>query len=100
MQGAGGSSYGDPAVIIEQLNKFVNNDGAAFELVEVNAAKRAVLLKLVLDGVECLDCVMPRHYLEQLSLTMLRETLPDLQRVVIDDPREHVGAAPSGSAAH
>ncbi len=80
-----------------RLDELVMYDGAAFELAGVDGAAHSVSLRLRLDGVECLDCVMPRDFLEQLALNVLKPSLPDLVRVEIDDPREHAGfeAAPS-----
>jgi hypothetical protein len=81
----------DESVIVDhlgELRELVSQDGAELELVAVDGAQRSVSLQLVLDGVECLDCVMPRDYLEQLSLDILRRAVPELERVSIADPRE------------
>jgi hypothetical protein len=79
---------GDSEAIVAAVEKLVKPDGGAFELAGVDEAARSVSLRLVLDGVECIECVLPRDYLEQLSLSLLREELPDLERVTIDDPRD------------
>ena len=58
-------------------------------LVDVDRAQGAVRLRLELEDASCADCVMPRAYLEQVALTVLRRSLPELLAVTIDDPREH-----------
>jgi len=73
------------------LRTLVQEEGASFELVGVDTAERAVTLALDLDGVECAECVMPRQYLEALSLDVLRRTVPELQTVSVRDPREPAG---------
>lgn len=45
-------------------------------------------LQLVLEGAECRECVMPRHFLEQVALDMMKDKVPGLAAVAIDDPRE------------
>ena len=74
--------------VIAALRDLVEPDGARLDLVALDRLAGTVRLALVLDGADCTECVMPRDYLEQLSLTLLRRTMPDMQRVVVDDPRE------------
>jgi len=74
--------------IVAAVDLLVKPDGAAFELTGIDTAEKTVSLRLVLDGVECIDCVMPRSYLEELSLTLLRDQIPDVEHVEIEDPRE------------
>jgi hypothetical protein len=87
----------DSQLIVSALDELVKHDGAGLELLDADPDGRTISLRLVLDGVECLECVMPRDYLEQLSLSVLRPKLPELERVVIDDPRE---SSPVGSGAN
>jgi hypothetical protein len=90
----------DPAGIVAALQPLVEADGARLELVALASEERSVSLRLVLDGVECLDCVMPRDYLEQLSLKLIQATQPAVERVVIDDPREHADGAAALPGTH
>jgi len=78
----------DLADSIAALDPLVEGDGAVFELVGVDASDRSVTVRLVLDGVECIECVMARDYLEPLALDILRRNVPDLARVSIVDPRD------------
>jgi hypothetical protein len=82
------SGLDDPDAIVAAVDLLVKPDGGAFELTGVDPAAKTVSLRLVLDGVECVDCVMPRSYLEELSLTLIRDQIPDVERVEIEDPRE------------
>jgi hypothetical protein len=45
-------------------------------------------LRLVLDGVECKDCVMPREHLEMVALDALRRADQPVTAVRFVDPRE------------
>jgi Fe-S cluster biogenesis protein NfuA len=76
------------------VKSLVQADGGDMELVDVDEGAGAVSLRLVLDGVECHECVMPRPLLEDIAGNMLRKTVPDVGRVTIDDPREHPGYQP------
>lgn len=59
------------------------------ELLGVDQDTRTVNLRLVLDGVDCHECVMPRSLLEDIAGDVMRRSVPDLARVSVDDPREH-----------
>ena len=43
---------------------------------------------LVIEGAACAECVMPKQFLEQIALDMVRSELPSIDQVIIDDPRE------------
>ena len=45
-------------------------------------------LKLVLNDPACAGCVMPKSYLEPMLLRHLQQSRSDVQRVILDDPRE------------
>jgi Fe-S cluster biogenesis protein NfuA len=44
-------------------------------------------LRLIL-GTGCEECVMPRVFLEPMLLQHIQRTSPDIERVVLEDPRE------------
>jgi hypothetical protein len=46
--------------------------------------------------VDCHECVMPRPILEDIAATMLRRSVPDVQGVTVDDPRELPGYVSPG----
>jgi Fe-S cluster biogenesis protein NfuA len=95
------SSQGsEPGKIVAALRPLVEGDGARLEFVAMDRAEGSVSLRLVLDDVDCLDCVMPREFLEQMSLNVVRSTAPHVERVIIDDPREHAGTTSAQAATH
>lgn len=78
----------DAAMALIQVLDLVAPDGATLELLSVDEKARSIELRLGLDDVECLECVLPRDYLERLALSMVQATLPEVRRVAIIDPRE------------
>jgi len=48
-----------------------------------------VNLRLVLETAHCVECVMPRPFLEQVALGVFQRNGVDAATVAIDDPREH-----------
>ena len=71
---------------VGELRALVALDGGDVEL--VSAAGDTVALRLVLEGAECRECVMPREFLEQIALDMVSTRLADVSVVNIEDPRE------------
>ena len=55
-------------------------------LVGSDAASGEVQLSLVLEGVECRECVMPREFLEPIALDMIGSKVPAVTGVRINDP--------------
>jgi Fe-S cluster biogenesis protein NfuA len=74
-----------------EARTLVQADGGDMELVGLDQATSTVRLRLVLDGVDCHECVMPRPILEDMVGGMLSRQVPTVARVEIDDPREHPG---------
>ncbi len=70
------------------LRQLLRSDGGDMSLLDVDRAQGAVRLRLELEDASCADCVMPRAYLEQVALNVLRRSLPELLAVTVDDPRE------------
>ncbi len=71
---------------VGELRALVALDGGDVEL--VSAADTTVALKLILEGTECRECVMPKQFLEQIALDMVTTRLSEVSTVTIDDPRE------------
>jgi Fe-S cluster biogenesis protein NfuA len=80
----------DVAVAFGSVRVLVEGDGADLQLLEVEPATGTVHLRLCLDGVSCLECVMPRPMLEEIATKMLRQKVPGVTKVHIEDPREPV----------
>lgn len=73
--------------VLGELRPLVQGDGADLELCSVDEAAREVTLRLRLDGVDCLECVMPPEFLHD-AVTKAMQKQVDGVRVVLDDPRQ------------
>lgn len=60
-------------------------DGADLALISYNDG--VVSLRLVLDNVECMECILPKDHLEKVILSQLRNSVPGVQSVALEDPR-------------
>jgi hypothetical protein len=79
----------DPAVTaaVDEVRGLVSADGGDIELTGVDGTRYS--LRLVLENSHCVECVMPRAFLEQVALDVFRRNGADAEAVAIDDPREH-----------
>ena len=87
------------SAVLEALNNvrgLVQPDGGDLELVSVDEGTGGVSLRLLLEGANCKECVMPRAILEDIAGDVLRKSVPDVGRVSIDDPREHADYVDDG----
>jgi len=71
---------------VGELRALVALDGGDVELVSANEG--TVALRLILEGAECRECVMPKEFLEQIALDMVTTRITEVNAVTIDDPRE------------
>ncbi|MDE0603032.1 MAG: NifU family protein [bacterium] len=71
---------------VGELRALVALDGGDVEL--VSATGGTVALRLILEGAECRECVMPKEFLEQIALEMVSTRLNEISTVTIYDPRE------------
>ena len=80
---------GDPAVAaaLDEVRGLVSADGGDVQLEGVDDT--TVRLRLVLETAHCVECVMPRPFLEQVSLGVFQRNGVAVDAVAIDDPREH-----------
>lgn len=60
-------------------------DGADLELVSIEAGVARV--RLLVSEATCLECIVPGPILEQVVSASLREALPSLVRIEVEDPR-------------
>lgn len=78
---------------LDEARALVQADGGDMELVGIDGS--TISLRLVLEGASCAECVMPREFLEQIVLDMVKKAAPAVDTVTIDDPREHPDWVPS-----
>ena len=73
--------------VLGEIRPLVQSDGADFELRSVDESSRTVTIGLVLDGVECLECVMPPEFLHQMVSQAVSNKLAGAT-LVLEDPRQ------------
>jgi hypothetical protein len=72
---------------LDELRGLVSADGGDIVLEGVEGS--TVRVRLVLETAHCVECVMPRPFLERVALDVFRRNGVDAEAVAIDDPREH-----------
>jgi hypothetical protein len=75
------------APALDELRGLVRADGGDMTLLEIDGS--TIRLQLVVEGAHCVECVMPRAFLEQVALDIFRRGGVAADAVSIDDPREH-----------
>lgn len=78
---------------LEPVRAILQADGGDIELVGVDGGKAS--LRLVIEGANCAECVLPRAMLEIVALDLMKPLVPGLSGIVIDDPREGQDASAS-----
>ena len=68
------------------VQEMIRLDGGDIVLVDVDES--TAHLRLVVEGANCAECVLPRSLLEGVALQMMQPLVPGLTAVAIDDPRE------------
>jgi Fe-S cluster biogenesis protein NfuA len=77
---------GTLAAAMTEVRALVQADGGDIVLTSIDGA--TVNLRLVVEGAHCVECVMPREFLEHVALDILRQNAPGIEVVRISDPRE------------
>ncbi|MFN8026016.1 MAG: hypothetical protein U0W40_06600 [Acidimicrobiia bacterium] len=72
---------------VEEVKELVAADGGDMLLAGVDGS--TAKLQLVVENSNCVECIMPREILEQITLDILRRGGAGIDAVTIDDPREH-----------
>ena len=71
---------------MEQLREGFQADGADLELLALEDGVARV--RLVVTDETCLDCIVPGEMLQNFLEASLRQAVPGLRGVVLDDPRQ------------
>ena len=71
---------------LAEARELVQADGGDLVVDSVDGV--TIRAHLVIEGAECAECVMPRQFLEQVALDIVRRELPSIGQITIDDPRE------------
>jgi hypothetical protein len=73
--------------LVREVCTQYSQDGIVFTLLSLAEGGRTVELGLELDGVECMDCVMPTPYLERMIASSLSKRMERPVDVRLRDPR-------------
>ena len=78
-----------PALLaaVDEVKELVAADGGDMLLAGVDGT--TAKLQLVVENSNCVECIMPREILEQITLDILQRGGAGIDSVTIDDPREH-----------
>jgi hypothetical protein len=74
------------ASALDEVRGLVSPDGGDVVLEGVDGS--TVRLRLVLESAHCVECVMPRPFLERVALDVFRRNGAVADAIAIDDPRE------------
>ncbi|HUI47465.1 MAG TPA: hypothetical protein VL119_02135 [Acidimicrobiia bacterium] len=77
----------DVATAVDELAGFLRADGADLVVREANPKTARVHLALVLDDVNCADCVLPPDELRETIADALQGRISSEFELVLDDPR-------------
>jgi hypothetical protein len=72
---------------LDEVRGLVSPDGGEVVIDAVDGT--TVRLRLVLESAHCVECVMPRPFLEHVALDVFRRNGAAVDTITIDDPREH-----------
>lgn len=77
----------DVAAAVDELAAVIRADGGDLVLVDADVARDRVEVRLDLDGVSCLDCVLPPDQLRQVLQEGIARRVPSEFELIVHDPR-------------
>lgn len=77
----------DVAAAVEELAAVIRADGGDLVLVAADPAIDRVEVRLDLEGVSCLDCILPPDQLRQVIEEGIARRVPSEFELVVHDPR-------------
>lgn len=75
-----------PKVVDEVCDQFAQ-EGMTLRVVSIDEARSRVEMNLEFENVDCLDCVLPKDYLERLIASSLFKRSDRVVKVLLHDPR-------------
>lgn len=81
---------------VAELRQMLLLDGADLQF--VSGGDTSVTFALDLDKVDCAECVLPSKMIETMLAQQLSDSIPQITKVVVNDPRD-TGAV-SDSVTH
>lgn len=72
---------------VEELAAIIRADGGDLVLVKADDAMDLVEVRLDLEGVSCLDCILPPDQLRQVLEEGIARRVPSEFELVVHDPR-------------
>lgn len=70
---------------IAAMKEALQADGADLEATALSGDVATV--RLVVGPETCMDCIMPKEFIEEILLTEIRSHFPDITTVAVEDPR-------------
>jgi len=75
------------ATAVDELATIIRADGGDLVLVKADDALDLIEVRLDLDGVSCLDCILPPAQLRQVLEEGIARRVPSEFELVVHDPR-------------
>ncbi len=72
---------------VEEMAQVLRADGGDLQLVSADPRLDRIEVRVQLDGVECLDCVMPPAALQEIISASIARRSPGEFELVVVDPR-------------
>jgi hypothetical protein len=79
-------TWDEAAALVEEMRPLVRADGADFKLAAVSD-DGWIDIHLLLDGVSCLECVLPPDLLSEMVSDSTRRSMPSCPGARLHDPR-------------
>ncbi|HZJ27671.1 MAG TPA: NifU family protein [Acidimicrobiia bacterium] len=72
---------------VDEIAALLRADGGDLVLVDADPARARITLRLELDGVECLDCILAPDALAETVTQAVHRRVPEEFELVLHDPR-------------
>ena len=72
---------------VRGLQALVEADGGAFDLIGFDPEDGVLTVRLALEHVSCAECLLPPEMLHEIATGFVRETVPAIKSINLQDPR-------------